>query len=37
MYNESRQYLKPDSKLADVIYNSPSLLYVLEYFEVDYI
>lgn len=37
MYNESRQYLKPESKLADMVYNNPSLLYVLEYFEVDYI
>jgi len=37
MYNEKRQYMKPDSKLADIISNNPSLLYVLEYFEVDYI
>ncbi len=37
MYNEKRQYVKPESKLADIISNNPSLLYVLEYLEAEYI
>lgn len=37
MYKEKRQYVKPESKLADIISNNPSLLYVLEYLDVEYI
>lgn len=36
MYIDNRLYMKPTSKLADIIYNNPSLLYVLEYFNIDY-
>ena len=36
MYNIRKPYMKPDSRLAEIVRSNPSMLYVLEYFQADY-
>ena len=33
MYNIRKPYMKPDSRLAEIVRSNPSMLYVLEYFQ----